>query len=364
MTRTEAYLVLNALRLVGPVRVRKLREALGGVEGLFGCPTSRMAGVEGVGQAVAESIRGWEKSFDLADELKKIEKHKLQVVDCEDPAYPALLREIHDPPMVLYYRGSLQAVHGACLGIVGTREATGYGIELAKKLGYQLAYAGVGVVSGLARGIDTAAHQGALAGKGRTAAVLGCSMDQMYPAENRSLAEKMEEAGGCVMSEFCLGTSPDRQTFPMRNRIVSGLSKGVLVIEAARASGAMITAKQALEQGRQVFAVPGRIDHPQSGGCHQLLKDGARLVESVEDVLAEFEFLLPRSEMPSSPRTPDDFGEEEKKVFEALGREEMHLDVLTRKCGLPSPKVSATLLKLELKHRVRQMPGKYFTRID
>jgi DNA processing protein len=189
-------------------------------------------------------------------------------------------------------------------------------------------------------------------------------MDQMYPPENRSLAEKMEEAGGCVMSEFCLGTAPDRQTFPMRNRIVSGLTKGILVIEAARASGAMITAKQALEQGRQVFAVPGRVDQAQSGGCHQLLKDGARLVESVEDVLAEFEFLIPRGEMPV-PVTPEgNLGPEEKKVLEGLGREEVHMDLLTRKCGLPSPVVSATLLKLELKHRVRQMPGKYFTRID
>ena len=364
MTRTEAYLILNALRLAGPVRVRKLREALGGVEGLLGQPLSRLAGVEGVGQAVAESIRGWEKSFDLAKELKEIERLKLQVIDVEDPSYPSLLREIHDPPMVLYYRGNLEAVRGASIGVVGTREATGYGIELAKKMGYQLAYAGVGVISGLARGIDTAAHQGALAAKGKTAAVLGCSMDQVYPAENRALAEKMEESGGCVMSEFCLGTAPDRQTFPMRNRIVSGLSKGLLVVEAARASGAMITAKQALEQGRQVFAVPGRIDHPQSGGCHQLLKDGARLVESVEDVLAEFEFLLPPSEMPSPNPPPGNLGEQERKVLEALGREEMHMDVLTRKCGLPSPVVSATLLKLEMKRRVRQMPGKYFTRID
>ena len=278
MTRTEAYLVLNSLRLIGPVRVRKLREVLGAVEGLFSQPTMRLAGVEGIGQAVAESIRGWEKTFDLSAELEKIRKHRLKVIDCEDPGYPPLLREIHDPPMVLYYRGNLEAVKGACIGVVGTRDASGYGIDLAKKLGYQLAFAGIGVVSGLARGIDTAAHQGALAAKGKTAAVLGCSLDQIYPAENGVLAEKMTEAGGCVLSEFCLGTPPDRQTFPMRNRIVSGLSKGLLVIEAARASGAMITARQALEQGRQVFAVPGRIDQPQSGGCHQLIKDGARLV--------------------------------------------------------------------------------------
>ena len=364
MTRTEAYLVLNALRLVGPVRVRKLRQVFGAVEGLFSQPTLRLAGVEGVGPAVAESIRGWEKTFDLAAELEKIRKLGLKVIDCEDPDYPPLLREIHDPPMVLYYRGNLEAVKGACIGVVGTRDPSGYGIDLAKKLGYQLAFAGIGVVSGLARGIDTAAHQGALAAKGKTAAVLGCSLEQIYPAENGVLAEKMAEAGGCVMSEFCLGTPPDRQTFPMRNRVVSGLSKGLLVIEAARASGAMITARQALEQGRQVFAVPGRIDQPQAGGCHQLIKDGARLVESVEDVLAEFEFLLPRSEMPAPAPPQGNLNEEEKKILEALGRDELQVDVLTRKCGLPSPVVSATLLKLEMKRRVRQMPGKVFTRID
>jgi DNA processing protein len=364
MTRTEAYLVLNSLRLVGPVRVRKLREAFGSVEGLFSQPTMRLAGVAGVGQAVAESIRGWDQTFDLSAELEKIRKHRLLVIDCEDPDYPPLLREIHDPPMVLYYRGNLEALKNACIGVVGTRDASGYGIDLAKKLGYQLAFAGIGVVSGLARGIDTAAHQGALAAKGKTAAVLGCSLDQIYPAENEVLAEKIGEAGGCVLSEFCLGTPPDRQTFPMRNRIVSGLSKGLLVIEAARASGAMITARQALEQGRQVFAVPGRIDHPQAGGCHQLIKDGARLVESVEDVLAEFEFLLPRSEMPTPAPPQGNLSAEEKKILEALGRDELQVDVLTRKCGLPSPVVSATLLKLEMKRRVRQMPGKVFTRID
>ena len=364
MTRTEAYLVLNSLRLVGPVRVRKLRAVFGPVEGLFSQPTQRLAGVEGIGQAVAESIRDWERTFDLAAELQKIRQLGLRVVDFQDPDYPPILREIHDPPLVLYYRGNLEAVKGACIGVVGTREASGYGIDLAKKLGYQLAFAGIGVISGLARGIDTAAHQGALAAKGKTAAVLGCSLDQIYPAENEALAEKMAEAGGCVLSEFCLGTPPDRQTFPMRNRVVSGLSQGLLVIEAARASGAMITARQALEQGRQVFAVPGRVDQPQAGGCHQLIKDGARLVESVEDVLAEFEFLLPRSEMPAPLPPQGDLKDEEKKILEALGRDELQVDVLTRKCGLPSPVVSATLLKLEMKRRVRQMPGKVFTRTD
>ncbi|MFM8655432.1 MAG: DNA-processing protein DprA, partial [Verrucomicrobiota bacterium] len=208
-----------------------------GLEGILGYDGLRHGEAVAIGMAVAESIRGWEKTFDLAAELEKIRKHRLKVIDCEDPDYPPLLREIHDPPMVLYYRGSLEAVKGACIGVVGTRDASGYGIDLAKKLGYQLAFAGIGVVSGLARGIDTAAHQGALAAKGKTAAVLGCSLDQIYPAENEVLAEKMAEAGGLVMSEFCLGTPPDRQTFPMRNRIVSGLSKGLLVIEAARASG-------------------------------------------------------------------------------------------------------------------------------
>ncbi len=364
MTRTECYLVMNSLRLIGPIRVRKLREALGSVEAVFSERGSTLARIEGIGQAAADSLSAWEKTFDLQKELDQIRELNLQVVDCEDEAYPEQLKEIYDPPLVLYYRGDLEAARKRSIAVVGSRNTTYYGLETAKKLSYQMAYAGLTVGSGLARGIDTAAHQGALAAKGRTLAVIGSSMDLVYPPENRALAEMIAEKGGVVMSEFCLGTPPDKQTFPMRNRIVSGLSRGVLVVEAGEKSGALITARMALDQGRQVFAIPGRINDASSKGCHRLIKEGAKLVEGVEDILQEFEFLFPTLENEPRQAWPDDLSEEELQLLNVLELNEIHLDEIIRKCGLPSAKVSSTLLRLEMRKLIRQLPGKYFVKTD
>jgi DNA processing protein len=248
--------------------------------------------------------------------------------------------------------------------VVGSRETSHYGLETAKKLGYQIAYSGVPVISGLARGIDTAAHLGALAAKGVTWAALGCGLDKMYPPENDALAAKIVESGGCLISELPLGTAPDKRTFPMRNRIVAGLSFGVLVIEAGRQSGALITARQALEQGRQVFAVPGRIDNPLAQGCHQLIKDGAKLVEGVEDILGELEFFQFREDQPKPRPLPVNLSADEEKVYAAIERDETPIDLITQTTGLPSGTVSSTLLRLEMKKLVRQLPGKVFVRIS
>ena len=349
MTRTEYYLILNSLRHIGPVRVRRLLEVFGSVESIFTQSTRTLASVDRVGQAAAESIKNWEKEFDPEAELKRAGELGLSLIDCEDAAYPAQLAEIYDAPLVLYYKGDLEAARRRGVAVVGSRHTSSYGLETAKKLSYQMAYAGLSVNSGLARGIDTAAHQGALAAKGRTVAVLGCSLDLMYPPENKVLAEAIVEMNGLLLSEFPLGTAPDKQTFPMRNRLVSGLSGGVLVVEAGESSGALITARMALEQGRQVFAVPGRIDNPHAKGCHRLIKDGAKLVETVEDVLAEFEFLFPQT--PEQPRRPwpEDLSAEEKTILGLLGTEELHLDELIRKSGLPSAGASSTLLRLEIR---------------
>jgi DNA processing protein len=363
MNRQECHLVLNSIRRIGPVRVRKMVDALGSVEAIFQTPASQLAGIDGIGRAAADEIARWEEHWNLATELARMKELGISFVDREDPAYPPKLREIYDPPLVLYYKGDIRAASRRSVGVIGSRQTTVYGFETAKKLSYQIAYAGLCVVSGLARGIDTAAHMGALAAKGRTAAVFGCSLDLIYPEENRALAERIVESGGVWLSEFPLGTTPDRQTFPMRNRIVSGLSEGVLVVEAGKESGAMITARMALEQGRQVFAVPGRIDNPHAQGCHQLIKEGARLVEGVGDVLHEFEYLFPPQELEKPRVLPADLTPEEKSIMEALDDDEMHLDTLTRKCGLPSSVVSSTLLRLELKKLVRQTPGKIFTKL-
>jgi DNA processing protein len=222
------------------------------------------------------------------------------------------------------------------------------------------------VVSGLARGIDTAAHKGALQAKGRTVAVLGCGVDEVYPPENKELGEQIIAKGGAVVSEFPCGTTPDRQTFPMRNRVVSGWSLGVVVVEASLTSGAMITANFAAEQGRQVFAVPGRVDQPSARGCHKLIKEGAKLTEDFEDVLSEFETLLPQKA--TMPATKDAEGPalklsaNEEKVFAAVGDEEVPVDEIIRASGLTSACVSATLLGLEMKRVVRQLPGKVYAR--
>jgi DNA processing protein len=311
---------------------------------------------------MVEKITSW-REIDVERERKRAGELGLQIITQADAAYPASLREIYDPPLCLYIKGKIPETWPRGVAVVGSRETSHYGLETAKKLGYQLAYGGVPVISGLARGIDTAAHLGALAAKGATWAVLGCGLDQMYPPENDALAEKIVESGGCLISELPLGTAPDKRTFPMRNRIVSGLSFGVLVIEAGRQSGALITARQALDQGRQVFAVPGRIDNPLAQGCHRLIKDGAKLVEGVEDILGELEFLIPRESMTPTPRAlPANLSGDEEKVYAAIELDETPIDLITQSTGLPSGTVSSTLLRLEMKKLVRQLPGKVFVR--
>jgi DNA processing protein len=257
-----------------------------------------------------------------------------------------------------------QALKGEA--IVGSRQTTHYGIETARKLAYQLAYTGVTVVSGGARGIDTAAHQGALSAKGRTIAVLGTGINLVFPPENAELFQRISE-NGAVITQFPFNRPADKQSFPIRNRIVAGMTLGTVVVEANSTSGALITANMAVEAGRQIFAVPGRIDSPRSKGCHDLIKKGAKLCEGVEDILSEFEYLFPTSNRPPSPGATGvlpalELGENEKLVYDALGDGEFSTDDVIRKCGLPSSAVSVALFSLEMKRAVRQLPGKMFVR--
>jgi DNA processing protein len=362
MTEAEAYFIINLVSGIGPVRAKRLRERFGSLDAALVAREADLRSVEGIGPELAGKIRGWETSTNAEKERMWATELGLSILTPADDAYPASLREIYDPPLVLYIKGAIPATWPRGVAVVGSRETSHYGLETAKKLSYQLAYAGVPVISGLARGIDTSAHMGALAAKGATWAVLGCGLDKMYPPENDSLAAKIVESGGCLISELPLGTSPDKRTFPMRNRIVSGLSFGVLVIEAGRQSGALITARQALEQGRQVFAVPGRIDNPLAQGCHQLIKDGAKLVEGVEDILAELEFLIPRESVATPRPLPGNLTGDEEKIYAAIELDETPIDTITQKTGLPSGAVSSTLLRLEMKKLVRQLPGKMFVR--
>jgi DNA processing protein len=362
MNESEAFFIVNLMSGIGPMRAKRLQERFGSLDRALGARAADLRSVQGIGDELAPKLANWESSVDVKGERARVEELGLKIVTQADAAYPPALKEIYDPPLCLYIKGKIPETWPRGIGVVGSRETSHYGLENAKKLGYQLAYAGVPVISGLARGIDTAAHLGALAAKGTTWAVLGCGLDKMYPPENDALAAKIVESDGCLISELPLGTSPDKSTFPMRNRIVSGLSFGVLVIEAGRQSGALITARQALDQGRQVFAVPGRIDNPQAQGCHKLIKEGAKLVEGVEDVLGELEFLFPPEAVATPRSLPGNLTPEEEKIYGAIALDETPIDAITASTGLTSGTVSSALLRLEMRRLVKQLPGKVFVR--
>jgi DNA processing protein len=365
MNSTEACIALNMLPTVGPVRLRKLLEVFKEPQQILGAKRSELRKVEGIGSEVADQIASWESIVDLAAELARIRDFGATVITQESPSYPKSLREIHAPPIVLYLWGELNERDHHAIGIIGARHTTHYGTESAKKLAYQLAYAGLTVISGLARGIDTAAHQGALAAKGRTIAVLGSGLSKLYPPENRGLAEKIRDGNGAIVSEFSMEIEPDRQTFPMRNRIIAGWSHGILVVEAGLKSGALITASQAIEQGRSVYAVPGHINAPSALGSNRLIQQGAKLVMDASDILDDLQILLPETkpspEAAVRPLPP--LSEDERRVYEAINSTETPIDQISAKCDLPSAIVSSTLLRLELKRLVKQLPGKYFVKL-
>ena len=365
MNSTEACVALNMLPTVGPVRLRKLLEVFERPERVLGAKRTELRKVEGIGNEVADQISNWESIVDLAAELKRVGDFSATVITQESPSYPKPLREIHAPPIVLYVWGELEERDHHAIGIIGARRTTHYGTESAKKLAYQLAYAGLTIISGLARGIDTAAHQGALAAKGRTIAVIGSGLSKLYPPENRALAEKIRDGNGAIVSEFSMEIEPDRQTFPMRNRIISGWSHGILVVEAGLNSGALITAGQALEQGRLVYAVPGQIDRPTAAGSNRLIQQGAKLVMDASDILDDLQILLPETKpSPEATLRPlPPLSEEERQVYEAIDASETPIDDIAKRSNLPSGTVSSTLLQLELKRLVKQLPGKYFVKL-
>jgi DNA processing protein len=365
MNSTEACIALNMLPTMGPVRLRKLLEVFETPEQVLTAKRDQLRRVEGIGNEVADQIAGWESVVDLAAELERIREFGAAVITQESPSYPRSLSEIHSPPIVLYVWGEIQERDHHAIGIIGARRTTHYGLECAKKLSYQIAYAGLTVISGLARGIDTAAHHGAIASKGRTIAVIGSGLLEIYPPENRALAEKIRNGNGAIVSEFSMQIQPDRQTFPMRNRIISGWSHGILVVEAGLNSGALITASQAIDQGRSVYAVPGHINAPSAMGSNRLIQQGAKLVMSASDILDDLQILLPeaRPSPDAAVRPLPEMSTDERRVYDAIDSAETPIDRIAAKCNLPSGTVSSTLLRLELKRLVKQLPGKYFVKL-
>lgn len=382
MTEREARIAFNMIPTVGAVTFARLvRETEGDAAAAWEFYPNKL---------------DWEgKTPDWEREIARAEKMKIKIVTEADAEYPQQLRNIPSPPLALYVAGSVEALSKSAVALVGTRHSTEYGRDVAERFAFGLAKRGWCVVSGLARGIDACAHRGALAAEGVTVGVLGGALDMFYPNENRALAREMVEKGGCVASEFPFGRAPDVQTFPQRNRIVSGLAKGVVAVECPIHSGTLITCTRAVEQGRAVMAVPGRIDWRTSEGCHHLIREGARMVTSVDDIVEELTPLSARAKQADSssarnaaaqrrtekqvkaktdaeplagcgpakasknaPVLPEaKISSEEASVLRAVPEEGATMDAVARVCGLGAACVSALLVGLRLKGRVRLLPG-------
>ena len=359
LTEQQAFIILNALPNIGPITLNRILEELGGdPRAVFSAGRRRLEAVKGVGPVIAETIESWRQHVNLAREEDRMAKSAAEFITTRDSAYPKLLKEIHDPPIGLYRKGRYDFSH-PCVAIVGSRRTTLYGQAIAKKFGAELARLGFCVVSGLARGIDTAAHDGALSVGGKTAAVLGTGIDIIYPPENLELYRRIE-AAGAILSEFPFGRRADRQSFAMRNRIVAGMCDATIVVESDVDGGAMITARFAGEHGRLIFAVPGRIDQNTSAGCHQLIRDGATLMTGIDDLLNELNYLdglrpQPIGDKPAEVAAgrPSNLTGEEARVFDCFrGGAILSPDAIAGQTGLAAAQLSSTLMMLELKRLV------------
>jgi DNA processing protein len=358
-TERQAFMVLNALPNIGPITLNRLLEELGGdPRAVFSAGRRRLESVKGVGPVIAATLEAWREQVNLKREEERMATSGADFITTRDDAYPKHLKEINDPPIGLYRKGRYDFSH-PCVAIVGSRRTTLYGQGVAKKFGAELARLGFCIVSGLARGIDTAAHDGALSVGGRTAAVLGTGMDIIYPPENLDLYRRIE-ATGAILSEFPFGRRADRQSFAMRNRIVAGICDATIVVESDVDGGAMITARFAGEHGRLIFAVPGRIDQNTSAGCHQLIRDGATRMTGVDDLLSELSYLdglrpQPIGEKPAEAAAgrPANLSTEEARVFECFrGGAILAPDAICGLTGLDAAQLSSTLMMLELKRLV------------
>lgn len=356
MKNIEAWVKLNMVEAFSPLQILKLLKDFGSPEKIIGASPKRLSSSLGMREERCSAAMKKIDSIDVKRELENAERLGVKIITLDDPSYPKSLAEIHDPPILLYVKGDIG--DEMRIGIVGSRKATMYGRLTSRGLAGDLANLGLVIVSGMARGIDTSAHIGALEAGGRTVAVLGSGIDVVYPSENRALAKRISDCGALV-SEFPLGRRPFRRNFPRRNRIIVGLSLGLVVVEAEKRSGALISANLAAEYGREVFAVPGRIDTRQSEGTNALIQDGAKLVRSAEEILEEFPQYLPQVKKPPIIRTME---EDEAKVYEVLGKEPIQIDTLAARLHAPISEVSTILMDLELKGLIKQIRGKQFIR--
>ena len=398
---TISLIHLNMIQGIGLKTIQVLRDVFGSAARALQATADELNEIDQLTPAMRDLLRRKPIQYPIERELELIQEYGCQVLTLYDAAYPVSLKEIDTPPIVLYIRGELAPEDALSLSLVGSRDAKDYGRKASYRLSYQLAQRGLTIVSGLARGIDTAAHRGALEAGGRTIAVMGSGLSFIYPATNTDLAEKITESGALI-SEFPMETTPKPNNFPRRNRIISGLTLGTVVVEASNRSGALITARLAGEQGREVFAVPGEIFSELSTGTHRLINNGAKLVNTVDDLfnelprhaLSQIQSITSGSPMPAvetepSPqaqpvekRTPErasaqppveveqpsqimpppDLTPDERTVFDAIEDPSSHIDTIVRTTQLPIGQVSSVLLMLELKGVVQQLPGKQFTK--
>lgn len=350
------WLALRAVRGVGPIVYQSLLRAFGHPRAVFEASRADLE-CAGVKAEVADELRRFRRWEEVEGQLARIHRLGASIVTWADVHYPSLLREIHDPPPFLYVLGELHPSDELAAAVVGSRHPTGYGLRMARQITGELVDYGLTIVSGLARGIDAAAHWAALKKAGRTIAVLGSGLDVLYPPEHGALARQIAQQGALI-SELAPGSQPDAENFPVRNRIISGLSRGTVVVEAAEKSGSLITAYCALEQGREVFAVPGPVGPP-SHGCHKLLRNGAKLTEGARDVLEE---IAPQLVCAHRAAASPQLSLEGSRLIELLSARPLHIDELIAASGQSATQVLSTLLELELQGLVQQLPGKCFAR--
>jgi len=357
----SGWIALNMVLGVGKTLFHRLVQALGSPEYVFRASKQQLMQVEGSGAKTAEQILNFNVEQNLEREYRLMEKEHVRAVTIRCEGYPALLKSIYDPPPVLYIKGKDLTRFPVPIAVVGTRLASSYGKIVAERLCQELSGRGICIVSGMARGIDTLAHKAALQKGGGTIAVMGCGLEHTYPPENRKLKEQIVEQGALI-SEFPMSTRPDRNNFPARNRVISGLSHGTLVVEAGEKSGALITAQFALEQGREVYAVPGPIFSPKSRGTHDLIQKGAKLADSVDAILEEFPTETRKQLETHEPGVKENFNltQGEKHLLSLLMHEQKHVDQLIEVSHLPAAEVLATLVRLELKDLVTQTDGLWY----
>lgn len=356
------WLGLKTVPGVGNRLFLHLIQHFGGAEKVFSASRKELLQVEGVNDRLASVIEGYKIPGKVQEDLALAQKNNARIITFADPDYPSLLCHIHDPPPVLYVYGKLQ-MNSLNIAIVGSRNATSYGRTTTERLSGALTRRGFTVISGMARGIDTAAHVGALAAGGKTIAVLGCGLGTIYPAENKSLFHRIAK-NGAVVSEFAFLCPPEAHNFPVRNRIISGLSLGTVIVEATHKSGSLITARLAAEQGREVFAVPGSITSFKSMGTHRLIKQGAKLVEHVDDIIEELNIAHPIPSTCAKDETTMSLTADEKRIIDKLSPYPVHIDKLIRHLSLSAAQASSLLLQLELKGLVTQSPGKLFAKCE